>query len=106
MLRDYAISILRTLREAGHQAYLVGGCVRDLLLGCEPADYDVSTDATPDQVMQLFPERLRGGRAIRGGADSGAENPNRWRSGTFDQFSYGIGPGISGPHPGGASGSG
>src|SRR5215472_17595721 len=55
MLRAYAISILRTLREAGHQAYLVGGCVRDLLLGCEPADYDVSTDATPNQVMQLFP---------------------------------------------------
>ncbi len=50
-----AIEIVRTLRERGHQAYLVGGCVRDLLLGREPTDYDVSTDATPDQVMHIFP---------------------------------------------------
>jgi putative nucleotidyltransferase with HDIG domain len=56
MLKDYAISIVRTLRERGHQAYLVGGCVRDLILGREPADYDVTTDATPDKVMQIFPE--------------------------------------------------
>jgi poly(A) polymerase len=44
------------LRAAGYQAYLVGGCVRDLLLGHEPADYDVSTDATPKEIMRLFPE--------------------------------------------------
>src|SRR5271167_1212349 len=56
MLKDFAISIVRTLREAGHKAYLVGGCVRDLLLGREPADYDVSTDATPDEVMRIFPD--------------------------------------------------
>ncbi len=56
MLKDFAISIIRRLREAGHQAYLVGGCVRDLLLGHEPADYDVTTDATPDEVMRIFPE--------------------------------------------------
>ncbi len=55
-VREAAVSIIRTLREAGHQAYLVGGCVRDLLLGGEPADYDVATDATPDQVMRLFPQ--------------------------------------------------
>ena len=48
--------MVKTLREQGHQAYLVGGCVRDLLLGREPADYDVATDATPDQVMRIFPE--------------------------------------------------
>jgi len=46
--------ILRTLREAGHEAYLAGGCVRDLLLGREPMDYDVATSATPDVVMGLF----------------------------------------------------
>jgi poly(A) polymerase len=51
-----AIEIIRRLRKAGHQAYLVGGCVRDLLLGREPADYDVTTDATPDAVMRIFPE--------------------------------------------------
>jgi poly(A) polymerase len=54
--KEYAISIVRTLHERGHQAYLCGGCVRDLLLGREPADYDVTTDATPDQVMRIFPE--------------------------------------------------
>jgi poly(A) polymerase len=56
MLKDFAISVIRTLRERGHQAYLVGGCVRDLLLGREPADYDVATDATPQEVMRIFPE--------------------------------------------------
>jgi poly(A) polymerase len=54
--REFAISIVRTLREHGHQAYLVGGCVRDLLLGREPADYDVATEAFPQQVMRIFPE--------------------------------------------------
>lgn len=54
--RRAAVEIVRTLRERGHQSFLVGGCVRDLLLGREPADYDVSTDATPDQVMRIFPE--------------------------------------------------
>jgi poly(A) polymerase len=56
MLKDFSISIIRTLREHGHQAYLVGGCVRDLLLGREPADYDVTTDATPKEVMRIFPQ--------------------------------------------------
>ena len=56
MPKSFAISIIRTLREKGHQAYLVGGCVRDLLLGREPADYDVATSATPDEVMGIFPE--------------------------------------------------
>jgi poly(A) polymerase len=56
MLKDFAISVVRILRERGHKAYLVGGCVRDLLLGREPADYDVATDATPDEVMRIFPE--------------------------------------------------
>ena len=56
MLKDFSISIIRTLREHGHQAYLVGGCVRDLLLGREPADYDVTTDATPQEVMRIFPQ--------------------------------------------------
>jgi poly(A) polymerase len=56
MLKDFAISIVRTLHGAGHQAYLVGGCVRDLLTGREPADYDVTTDATPNEVMRIFPD--------------------------------------------------
>src|SRR5438034_5877185 len=56
MLKDFAISIARTLHDQGYQAYLVGGCVRDLLLGREPADYDIATDATPEQVMRIFPQ--------------------------------------------------
>jgi len=56
--RALAERICRTLREAGHQSYLVGGCVRDILLGREPADYDVATDATPDRVQHLFPRSL------------------------------------------------
>src|ERR1700691_3184261 len=56
MLKDFAISIVGTLRKRGHKAYLVGGCVRDLLLGREPADYDVTTSATPAEVMKIFPE--------------------------------------------------
>jgi poly(A) polymerase len=56
MLRDFATTIVQALRQHGFQAYLVGGCVRDLLLGREPKDYDVATSATPDQVMSIFPE--------------------------------------------------
>jgi poly(A) polymerase len=56
MSKSFAVSIVSSLRDRGHQAYLVGGCVRDLLLGREPADYDVATDATPDEVMRIFPE--------------------------------------------------
>jgi len=55
-MKELATSIVRTLRDNGHQAYLVGGCVRDLLLGREPADYDVATDALPQQLMQIFPQ--------------------------------------------------
>jgi poly(A) polymerase len=52
---DAALKIISTLRAAGHQAFLAGGCVRDLLLGREPKDYDVATSATPDVVLATFP---------------------------------------------------
>jgi poly(A) polymerase len=54
--KQHAAEIVRALRDHGHQAYFAGGCVRDLLLSREPADYDVATDATPHQVMQIFPQ--------------------------------------------------
>jgi poly(A) polymerase len=54
--QQHATNVARTLRQRGHQAYLAGGCVRDLLLGREATDYDVATDATPQQVMQIFPQ--------------------------------------------------
>jgi poly(A) polymerase len=52
---EAALKIIATLREAGFEAYLAGGCVRDLLLGREPKDYDVATAATPDIVLEMFP---------------------------------------------------
>jgi poly(A) polymerase len=56
--RELANSICNSLIREGHQAFLVGGCVRDVLLGREPEDYDVSTDATPEFVISLFPESV------------------------------------------------
>jgi poly(A) polymerase len=52
--RDAAAAIVARLRAAGHQAYFVGGCVRDLLLGRDPKDFDVATSAPPDKVLTLF----------------------------------------------------
>ena len=49
-----AVSIIRTLQDSGFQAEMVGGCVRDLLLGWSPKDFDVVTNATPDQIKKLF----------------------------------------------------
>jgi tRNA nucleotidyltransferase/poly(A) polymerase len=56
--RDLANSICETLQRHGHQALLVGGCVRDILLHRTPADFDVTTDAEPDRVIELFPGSL------------------------------------------------
>jgi poly(A) polymerase len=49
------------LRRRGHKAYFVGGCVRDLLLGVPPKDFDVATDATPDEVLAIYPSAQRVG---------------------------------------------
>ncbi|MDR3765242.1 MAG: CCA tRNA nucleotidyltransferase [Acidobacteriota bacterium] len=56
MHRRAALEAIRVLRARGYQALWAGGCVRDLLLGREPADYDVATSATPRQVMSVFAE--------------------------------------------------
>jgi poly(A) polymerase len=55
-MKQHATNIVRELRNRGFQAYFAGGCVRDTLLGVEPADYDVATDATPPEVVRIFPE--------------------------------------------------
>src|SRR6516165_11450350 len=52
---EAALTILKTLRNSGYEAFFAGGCVRDLLLGREPQDYDVATSATPDVVLNMFP---------------------------------------------------
>ena len=56
-LKQFAISIVEELRKAGYQALWAGGCVRDQLLKKQPKDYDVATDATPEQVRQVFHKR-------------------------------------------------
>jgi len=56
MHREAALEAIRILRAKGHQALWAGGCVRDLLLGRAPADYDVATSATPREVMSTFAE--------------------------------------------------
>lgn len=53
-ISQHALKVLYTLKDAGFEAYLVGGCVRDLLLGHEPKDFDVATNALPEQVHKLF----------------------------------------------------
>ena len=53
--RDKAVEIVKVLRGTGHQAYWAGGCVRDLLMGHEPSDYDIASNAPPEKVMKLFP---------------------------------------------------
>src|SRR5271157_4503318 len=56
-----AREVIAKLQASGHQAYLVGGCVRDLLLETRPQDYDIATDARPDRIMDLFPNSGRVG---------------------------------------------
>ncbi len=90
---EEALRIVRTLRAAGFEAYLAGGCVRDLLMGREPKDYDVATSATPDVVLELFPRTFAVGAhfgvvlvAACGGAD-GADAPGQGEAGTELQVS-------------------
>lgn len=62
--RDIALRIIHRLRDAGHTAYLAGGCVRDELLRLPPKDYDIATDATPMRVGELFRRAREVGKAF------------------------------------------
>jgi poly(A) polymerase len=64
-LPNSALTVVRTLQQAGFEAYIVGGAVRDLLLGLKPKDFDVATNATPEQVKPLFRRALLIGRRFR-----------------------------------------
>lgn len=57
-MKKVAIEVLKTLRNAGYSAYFVGGCVRDAVMGLEPKDYDIATNALPADVMRLFPQTI------------------------------------------------
>ncbi len=65
LLDDRAIKVVTTLQDAGYEAYVVGGAVRDLLLGHRPKDFDVATSATPEQVKSLFRRAFIIGRRFR-----------------------------------------
>lgn len=56
--RDSAIFIVQRLRQEGYDAYLAGGCVRDMLLGKTPQDYDITTNARPEQIQKIFAETI------------------------------------------------
>jgi poly(A) polymerase len=64
-ISENALKVLYRLTKSGYEAYLVGGCVRDLLLGCEPKDFDIATNASPDQVRQVFRNCRLIGRRFR-----------------------------------------
>ncbi len=65
LLDDRAVKVVTTLQDAGYEAYIVGGAVRDLLLGHRPKDFDVATNATPEQVKSLFRRAFIIGRRFR-----------------------------------------
>lgn len=65
MISEPALKVLYRLKNSGHQAFLVGGAVRDLLLGIQPKDFDIATDATPDEVRSLFRNSRLIGRRFR-----------------------------------------
>ncbi|MCY7316587.1 MAG: polynucleotide adenylyltransferase PcnB [Rubrivivax sp.] len=65
LLDANAVRVVKTLKEAGYIAYIVGGAVRDLLVGLRPKDFDVATDATPEQVKALFRRAFIIGRRFR-----------------------------------------
>lgn len=65
LISDSALKVLYRLKDAGYASFLVGGCVRDLLLGREPKDFDVVTDASPEQIKELFRNARLIGRRFR-----------------------------------------
>ena len=79
--RDIALNILRTLHAAGYEAWLVGGCVRDELRGVAPKDFDIATNALPEQVESLFPKTIGVGKSF--GVMLVLENDQQFEVATF-----------------------
>ena len=122
-MSEHALKVLYRLKKARYEGYLVGGGVRDLLLGMHPKDFDVATNATPEQVRKLFgncrligrrfrlahgeSERGRGGRLHRGGT-SNTRSGDRVSPGGFfhPDRARGLDPGLWSPggpgHPNGS----
>src|SRR3974390_3088663 len=79
--RNLALSIVRRLQHVGFAAFWVGGCVRDFLLGRDPQDYDIATDARPEQLEKLFKRTLAVGRKF--GVMIVVENKQHFQVATF-----------------------
>src|SRR3989304_5467800 len=90
---EYAKKIVETLRRAGFKAYFAGGCVRDRVMGREPQDYDIATDAHPEAVMRLFPKTIPAG--ISFGVVIVLEGPYQYEVATFRS----DGQYLDGRHP-------
>lgn len=58
LIHPLSVEVCRVLNKHGYQAYIVGGCVRDLILGQKPKDWDITTDAPPQKVLELFPKTI------------------------------------------------
>ncbi len=72
---DMVRGIAKTLEKAGFEAYLVGGCVRDIMLGREPKDWDITTSATPDEIQAIFPDSVYENKFGTVGIKTEAEDP-------------------------------
>src|ERR1035438_4616985 len=83
MNRPQATAIALRLRDAGYQAFFAGGCVRDLLLGRDPKDYDVATDARPDDTLRMFPDAVQVGAAFGVVVADGVEVATFRRDGAY-----------------------
>ncbi len=69
-------NILEKLSKAGYEGYIVGGCVRDLLMKKNPKDWDVTTNAKPEELQKLFPEHVYENTFGTVGVKTGSENPS------------------------------
>jgi poly(A) polymerase/tRNA nucleotidyltransferase (CCA-adding enzyme) len=67
--------IIRKLRESGHEAYIVGGCVRDFLRNIEPEDWDVTTNARPEEIQKIFPKSFYSNKFFTVTVQTNSENP-------------------------------
>jgi poly(A) polymerase len=90
---EAAKAILECLTQAGYESYLAGGCVRDLLMGRRPRDYDIATAARPEDIRRLFPNALETGAAF--GVFRVAENQHEFEIASFRRD---IGS-LDGRHP-------
>lgn len=80
-MKPTSIQIIEILKKAGHIAYWAGGCVRDMLLGIEPQDFDIATSAKPDEIEDLLEETIPVGKQF--GVIIAVQNRHHFEIATF-----------------------